>query len=80
MVEPGDGAHPHGAVVEQADAVELIAQAVDRDEVGRGALALAQLDEHVGAAGDDLGALVFGERPAGVGHARGLVEGFDIVH
>ena len=80
-VEDRGGADLHGAVIRQLYARELVAQLVDGHQVGSLAqLAIAELDQDVGSAGNDHGLGVFGERTCGVLDARGLVQGFDIVH
>ena len=80
VVEPGDGADLDGTVLRQRHAVELVVQLMDGHEMGGGALALAKLHEDVRAARDDLGLGVLGQGAAGIVDARGLVQGFDVVH
>ena len=80
VVEPRDGANLDRAVVGQGHAIQLVVQVVNRDQVCARKLAAAHLYEHVGTASNDDGLGVLGQGTAGVLDARGLVQGFNVVH
>ena len=80
MVEPRDGTDLHRSVVRERNAVELVGEAMDGDEVSRCPLTLAKLHEYVRAAGDDLGGRVLRKGLDGVLDARCLVQRFDVIH
>ena len=79
MGEAGEGADPEGAVLLVGHAPQLI-QHVDAHKLFAGTLSFPDLDQHVTAAGNDLGLRMLHQKLYRVGYALSLIERFDIIH